>query len=540
MQLPAALQEIIFNKLHTDQASDQSAFVALRSCCKQLTATANHVLASISFCTADLLRVKPFIGKLSCIKKIAVYCTFASDFSPSLLFLSTNTICSQVDHLSLYGLDATQSHSHNGCWTKLDLYEVSLPWCCNLTHLAISNCRCTVSHMQTHLEVTGSDSYNVISQSMSGGGSGHSSSSSRRIITTDVRWNSFLSIYSPFLESLELRHVTPHLTAVSLSWLRGLKRLTCVGCMDEHDLDLGGWEVLEHLDCSRNRILVLNVSSCFALQTLNCSGNRMQHLFVDACTGLRLLRSSHNHTVDLILSTCVSLQELDCSNSNLSMLCLPFEANLLHLNCSCNSLAVLTLFNNAGLCLLNCSWNRLSELHLEGYSSKLIRLDCSHNALGSLTPLSERSDTQQHLDSCVALQYLDCSHNHLRVLRMASSPALLHLECSYNTISSLTLSVNRNLQFLACSHNSIKELGIPQTASLQSLDCASNRLFLLDLSHNTNLLHLNCQKNQLKRLVLGACASLQSISCSFNMLQEMDSHLVQLCKSLPQHQTYNT
>jgi Leucine-rich repeat (LRR) protein len=96
---------------------------------------------------------------------------------------------------------------------------------------------------------------------------------------------------------------------------------------------------------------------------------------------------------------------------------------------------------------------------------------------------------------------------------------LSDLDCSYNQLSSLTLSGCAGLSDLDCSYNQLSSLEVDGCTALGSLDCSSNQLTKLDLSTNTALRTLICDNNQLSVLEL---ASLREITCWENRLQLSD------------------
>jgi hypothetical protein len=78
--------------------------------------------------------------------------------------------------------------------------------------------------------------------------------------------------------------------------------------------------------------------------------------------------------------------------------------------------------------------------------------------------------------------------------------AIIELNCSYNTISSLNLSNNISLTTIKVLETELTSLNVNGITALTLLWCQGNQLTLLNLSSNSSLTDLSCFDNQLTSL----------------------------------------
>jgi len=236
-------------------------------------------------------------------------------------------------------------------------------------------------------------------------------------------------------------------------------------------------------------------------------------------------------------SLLLYVEELGLNNLDKYLIDGKLPDSLIIINCSKNNLSKLPDLP-AELIHLNCSYNKLTELpgSIE-YCSNLRRLSCNNNELETLRipfPLVENfNNWKSHGDEeGVSLTYLNCSFNKLTELPndiptndgeimnklpnclenlicnnnlLTSLPELLpmnlkHLNCSFNTLTSIPISPEgtMNLLFLHCNNNEITQLPeLPNNIKL--LNCNNNEITQLpELPNNINL--LNCSNNKLTTL----------------------------------------
>lgn len=160
---------------------------------------------------------------------------------------------------------------------------------------------------------------------------------------------------------------------------------------------------------------------------------------------------------------------------------------------------------------ITCSGMEIVKLTDIDKFSNLETLDCSGNKLASLDLSKNR-----HLTS------VNCTRNSLRSLSVAGCKELRTLDCSYNSLSSLDLSSVMALESVDCSNNSLATLNVGGCSALRTLDCSYNKLTTLDLSKTTGIVTVNCKRNSLTSLILADCTTLASLDCSYNSLTSLD------------------
>lgn len=132
---------------------------------------------------------------------------------------------------------------------------------------------------------------------------------------------------------------------------------------------------------------------------------------------------------------------------------------------------------------------------------------------------------------------LQCHYNQLTSLDMSMFTNLSYLECDNNLFSALDLSSLQNLTFLicdnnqltslifpmqiesaSCSHNQLQQIDIANLESLTTFDCSNN--FLTGLHINPTLSMLNCSSNQISTLDLSQM-TWHALDFSYNQISEI-------------------
>ena len=302
--------------------------------------------------------------------------------------------------------------------------------------------------------------------------------------------------------------------------------------------DLTGIEAfvaLDSLDCSRNQIAGLDVSSNLALTYLDCSYNLgvdayqneyfiyyyyMDSLDVSANIALTILKCNNNGLLSINTTGLTGLTYLDCSNNGrLNFSSSPGEAPGYYVI----STPIFDFASNVALAYLNCSSNGLSSLDVSE-NAALTYLDCSNYSSTNGEGDFIGGGTLSSLDfsSNVTLVYLNCSNNFSSSLNVSGNVALTSLYCSSNGLSSLDVSSNLALTYLDCSYNQIDSLDVSANNALTDLNCSFNQLTSLDLNQNTALTDLNCSFNQLTSLDLSQNTALTGLWCPFNELTSLN------------------
>ena len=174
-----------------------------------------------------------------------------------------------------------------------------------------------------------------------------------------------------------------------------------------------------------------------------------------------------------------SLEHLDCSNNDLISLDLNQNASLRNLNCSSNNITSLVIDNLTNLDVLDCSFNSLSFLNLS-QNVELDSLQCSNNQLNTLevnTNLGYLYCGGNYLTSLDfsslifnGLYELRCENNLITYINLKNNSNLKHLTCHNNLLTTIDLSDNYNLEWLSIGNNTI----FTNNNNLLSLDLSAN------------------------------------------------------------------
>lgn len=141
----------------------------------------------------------------------------------------------------------------------------------------------------------------------------------------------------------------------------------------------------------------------------------------------------------------------------------------------------------------------------------------------NLTRLSIRGvETPLDLSKNSKLKDLDCSYNGLTRLDVSVLPDLEKLVCDGNELVSLDLSRNPRLKELECSNNKLPELDVSGLSDLEKLKCKWNAITSLDLSQTTKLVELDCSNNKLTSLDISCCPAIKDVRLGFNNLTEFN------------------
>lgn len=141
----------------------------------------------------------------------------------------------------------------------------------------------------------------------------------------------------------------------------------------------------------------------------------------------------------------------------------------------------------------------------------------------NLTRLSIRGvETPLDLSKNSKLKDLDCSYNGLTRLDVSVLPDLEKLVCDGNELVSLDLSRNPRLKELECSNNKLPKLDVSALPDLEKLKCKWNAITSLDLSQTTKLVELDCSDNKLTSLDISRCPAIKDVRLGFNNLTEFN------------------
>ncbi|MBR3056420.1 MAG: DUF4214 domain-containing protein [Clostridiales bacterium] len=95
--------------------------------------------------------------------------------------------------------------------------------------------------------------------------------------------------------------------------------------------DLRGIEFftrLKKIECEKNQLTSLDLSTCQALKELDCSDNKLTNVDVSRCVKLLRFDCSNNVLTELNVSSALDLLELDCKDNNIAVLDISSNKNL--------------------------------------------------------------------------------------------------------------------------------------------------------------------------------------------------------------------
>lgn len=283
------------------------------------------------------------------------------------------------------------------------------------------------------------------------------------------------------------------------------------------------------LDCSHNVLHNLDVSGLAALGSLNCSDNSLVDLNLKNIQGnLTGLNATANP-----LLTCIGVDDVAAANRATGWV--KDAAASYNLDCSANKTyvpddhfeqALIDLGYDKGspdnyvvtdsiknIRILNVSNRSISDLTgIEAFTS-LDSLDCSSNSLTSLS-----------ISTLKSLKKLACFSNYLSSIDITLNDSLLELNCGDNRITELNVAKNIALLVLVCDANDLTALDVSKNTGLQILNCGSNYLGNtgLDISRNIGLLRLICPNNKFTAIDISKNVLLADLDCSGNYLTALD------------------
>jgi len=283
---------------------------------------------------------------------------------------------------------------------------------------------------------------------------------------------------------------------------------------------------LEELDCSRSKLIELDLTACTGLkflkinfarklsnlifpvgsktadgktdnqvQTITCDNCNLESIDLSNCVKLRRLECSNNILASLDVSACVALDTLACGNPlayndskynhfGYKELDLSNNKTLKWLECMHTQISKLDLSKHENLEYINCGLNINKEegmpldLILPEKADRLRTLNCGSNGL---------TTQLDNIGIYPELKILECAENQIEHLDVSKNTKLWYLYARVNKYKELDVTKNEDLRHLTCSYTQIKTLDVSKNTKLRSLNCNNTELTMLDLSNNTEL-----------------------------------------------------
>ncbi len=159
--------------------------------------------------------------------------------------------------------------------------------------------------------------------------------------------------------------------------------VTSLNLQRQNIQDLTGIEAfinLTELNCNRNNLSTLDISSLENLNKLYCAYNVLTELHLGSGNNLGLLDCSRNNISTIDLSGQLDLGELNCRSNELNELDLSNLTWLHTLDCSQNSISELNLMDNEFLYILTVWGTNVQQLDLT-QCQNIFALDCDYPLL---------------------------------------------------------------------------------------------------------------------------------------------------------------
>ncbi len=132
---------------------------------------------------------------------------------------------------------------------------------------------------------------------------------------------------------------------LDLSKNQNLEGLYCYNNAVLNELIVKGAQKLEHLDCSENSIIELDLSENLLLKELSCHSNQLASLDLSGLSNLEYAWIDNNQLSSLKTEGALALKQIDCANNKIVDLDFSTNANLNFFNSRDNALKSLNLRN---------------------------------------------------------------------------------------------------------------------------------------------------------------------------------------------------
>lgn len=312
-----------------------------------------------------------------------------------------------------------------------------------------------------------------------------------------------------YFTSLEALYVNEMgLTALDVSKLTDLQRLSCYNNPDLGHLDVSANTKLQDLSCDNTGLSELDVTKNTELVFLTCGYNDIAELDLSQNLKLKELNIQYNNvisssSIDNIIADCPGLTYLVVSNCpNITELDVSQCTQLEMLGCDGTGISSLDVSQNTALDYLACEFTSISSLDVSR-NTKLETLWCGR------TQITELNLTNNPLLSTLSCQGLE----NIAEIDISKNTALTNLFLSGAKITKLDVSNQPLLKELLCHYTNITELDVSQNPELVRLWCNGISITSLDVSHNPKLNDLQCYGCGLTELDITNNPVLMALMC---------------------------
>ncbi len=298
-----------------------------------------------------------------------------------------------------------------------------------------------------------------------------------------------------------------------------------------------------------NTISTLDISNNTQLTSLNFVYTQITEIDVSSHTNLTALFVHHNQLLNIDVSQNTNLVDLVCNDNQLKTL-----------NVKNGNNTNFTRFKAQNNSFLSCiqvdnpTWSTTNWTDINGnetfgdnchyfqtyvpddnFEQTLIDLGYDSGALDDYVP-TNNIKVATHLnvknkniadltgiDDFDALILLECSNNTLTSLDLAGNMNLETLYCEYNQLTRLEFFNNTNLIKVYCNNNQLTQLNyLYYSQNLKELDCSYNSLNYIEIFNNANLEKLYIIDNQFTSFDISNNTALIEFECNDNLLTSLD------------------
>ncbi|MBQ4821720.1 matrixin family metalloprotease [Aquimarina sp. MMG016] len=315
------------------------------------------------------------------------------------------------------------------------------------------------------------------------------------------------------------------------------------------DVDISMLVNLQTLWGLANNLTTIDISNNLALSDIRMEENQLTTIDLSALTNLVILQVNDNQITSLDVSNSPSITRFRVYNNKLSTLDLSNNTVLQEVRVSGNELLTFNLQNgnNTNISTFGANGNFLSCILVDDatYSSTNwtdIDAHTSFNdtlceilytaipdsnfeaALDALGYDDISSDGQVPTLYIEAVTDLDIGNMNIADLTgIQDFGALVDLDVSSNTLTTLDLSTNSLLETVNVSSNDLASLTLPTNGNLITFTCNFNtNLTSVDFSGNINLETIQCLGNGLTSVDVSGLNVLNSLALNSNSLSAID------------------
>lgn len=240
---------------------------------------------------------------------------------------------------------------------------------------------------------------------------------------------------------------------------------------------------LQILDCSQNKLEILELTTNNALRELRCYQNRLTSLDVSSTNTLEFLKANHNSLTTIVIGEQPVLDRVELYTNELTTVDVSQCRLLTYFTAYDNKITHINVTHNQYLTALGLSFNNLSEINLAN-NIYLEILDVSVNTISKLDirfnnelrelKFIDNSISNVDLTACPNLTALYGSNNKLTTINASNITNLRDVRVSDNLLTSLNLT-GTGLTFLEARNNPLLEFicvddATSATATITSID----------------------------------------------------------------------